>query len=68
LCTDRTALGGKKERQKKKRKNGTHGGSARRWENIKMDIKVAGCENVNWIYLIQDRDTRQTVVNTVRTS
>jgi 3-oxoacyl-ACP reductase-like protein len=27
-----------------------------RWEvNIKIDLKEIGCEDVNWIYLAQDR-------------
>jgi hypothetical protein len=33
------------------------GRPVRRWEdNIKMDIKEIGCENVDWIYLAEDRD------------
>jgi hypothetical protein len=33
--------------------------------NIKMDLKELGCEGVSWIYLLQDRDLWQAVVNTV---
>jgi hypothetical protein len=42
-------LVGKPER---KRPLGRH---RRRWEdNIKMDFKETGCENVDWIQLVQD--------------
>jgi hypothetical protein len=39
-------------------------GTARhRQDNIKMDVKEIGCEDVDWIILAQDGD--QTLVNTV---
>jgi len=38
----------------------------RRWKNnIKMDPKETGWEDLNWIVLPHDRDKRQTVVNAV---
>jgi hypothetical protein len=37
----------------------------RRWEdNIKMDIKVTGYEDVDWIYLIRDRHKWRSLLNT----
>jgi hypothetical protein len=37
-----------------------------RWEdNIRMDIRKMGWEDVNWIHLAQDRDQWQTVMNTL---
>jgi hypothetical protein len=37
-----------------------------RWEgNIKMDIREAGWEVVDWMQLVLDRDQWRTVVNTV---
>jgi hypothetical protein len=37
----------------------------RRWvDNIKMDIKEMGWEDVDWIHVIQDRAQWWTVVNT----
>jgi hypothetical protein len=36
----------------------------RRWEdNTKMDIQEVGCEDMDWIDLVQDRDRWRTVVN-----
>jgi hypothetical protein len=41
----------------KKSEGGSLGRPRCRWDdNIKMDLKEIGCENVNWIYLAQDRD------------
>jgi hypothetical protein len=41
-------------------------GHAVTWENnIKVDIKVIGCECMGRIYLDQDRDQWRAVVNTV---
>jgi hypothetical protein len=38
----------------------------RRWEdNIKMDIREVGWEDMNWIELAQDRDTWRALVNAV---
>jgi hypothetical protein len=37
-----------------------------RWkENIRMDLREIGYGNVDWIYLVQDRDQRWALVNTV---
>jgi len=30
-----------------------------------MDLKYTGCEGVDWIHLVQDRDQRWFLVNTV---
>jgi hypothetical protein len=38
----------------------------RRWEdNIKMDIMEIGFGDVDWIHLVQDRNTWRALVNTV---
>jgi len=38
----------------------------RRWEdNIKMDLQVVGCEDMDWIDLAQDRDRWWALVNAV---
>jgi hypothetical protein len=38
----------------------------RRWEdNAKMGLGKIGLECANWIHLVQDRDRRRAVVNTV---
>jgi hypothetical protein len=37
----------------------------RRWEDIKMDLREIGFEDVDWIHLAQDRDRRRALVNTV---
>jgi hypothetical protein len=38
----------------------------RRWEdNITMDLQKAGCEDMNWIELAQDRDRLRALVNAV---
>jgi hypothetical protein len=38
----------------------------RRWEdNIRVDVRETGCENVNWMYLAQDRGQWWADVNTV---
>jgi hypothetical protein len=37
-----------------------------RWEdNIKIDLQEVGCGGVDWIWLAQDRDRWQTLVNGV---
>jgi len=38
----------------------------RRWEcNIKMDLQEVGCGSMAWIELALDRDTWQTLVNSI---
>jgi hypothetical protein len=38
----------------------------RRWDdNTKMGLREIGCGNMDWIYLIQDRDQWMALVNTV---
>jgi hypothetical protein len=32
-------------------------------ENIKMDLRETGCEDVDWIHLAQNRDQWRVVVN-----
>jgi hypothetical protein len=34
-------------------------------DNIKMDLREIGLEGVDWIHLVQDRDWRKVLVNTV---
>jgi len=34
-------------------------------DNIKMDLRKRGLEDVDWIYLSEDRDQWRTLVNTV---
>jgi hypothetical protein len=44
----------------------TLGRPRRRWEdNIKMDLREIGFGDVDWIHLVQVRDTWRAVVNTV---
>jgi hypothetical protein len=38
----------------------------RRWvDNIKMDLRVIGCDGMDWIDLVQNRDKWRALVNTV---
>jgi hypothetical protein len=38
----------------------------RRWDdNIRMDLKDVGCEDVDWIHQIRDRNQWRVFVNTV---
>jgi hypothetical protein len=38
----------------------------RRWvDNIKMDLREIGCDGMDWIDLVQDRDQWRALVNTV---
>jgi hypothetical protein len=38
----------------------------REWvDNIKIDLRVIGCDGMDWIYLAQDRDQWRALVNTV---
>jgi hypothetical protein len=41
------------------------GRSRRRWEDILMDLREIGWENVNWIVLGQDRDQWRALMNTI---
>ena len=44
--------------------NGSLGRPRRRWEdNIKMDLREVGCEDVGWIDVAQDRDRWRAFVN-----
>jgi hypothetical protein len=37
-----------------------------RWEDdIRMDLREIGWEGVDWIHVVQDRDQRRAVVNTL---
>ena len=46
--------------------NGSLGRPRRRWEdNIKMDLREVGCEDVGWIDVAQDRDRWRALVNAV---
>jgi hypothetical protein len=38
----------------------------RRWvDNIKMDLREIGCDDMDWIYLAQDRDQWRALVNAI---
>jgi hypothetical protein len=42
------------------------GRPTRRWvDNIKMDLREIGCDGVDWIDMVQDRDQWRALVNTV---
>jgi hypothetical protein len=36
-----------------------------RWEDIIMNLREVGWENVDWVHLVQDRDPWWALVNTV---
>jgi hypothetical protein len=36
----------------------------KRWD-VKTDLKEIGCEGVDWIHLVQDRNQWQTLVNMI---
>jgi hypothetical protein len=38
----------------------------RRWDNIEMNLREAGMEDMDWIPLAQDRNWWRAAVNTVR--
>jgi hypothetical protein len=42
------------------------GRSRRRWmDNVKIDLRGIGWDDMDWIYLAQDRDQWRALVNTV---
>jgi hypothetical protein len=41
------------------------GRPGRRWEDIKMDLREIGFQDVDWIHWAQDRDRWRALVNTV---
>jgi hypothetical protein len=42
------------------------GRSRHRWENnIKLDLQEVGCGGMDWIELVQDRDSSRALVNAV---
>jgi hypothetical protein len=42
------------------------GGSKHRWEdNIKIDLKEIGWQDVDWIYLVQNRDLHRSFVDMI---
>ena len=45
---------------------GPMGRPGRRWEdNTRIDLQEVGCGDMNWIKLVQDRDTWRTFVSAV---
>jgi hypothetical protein len=50
----------------KPERKSTLGRPGRRWEdNIKMDLQEVGCGGIDWMELVQDKDTRQALANVV---
>jgi hypothetical protein len=42
------------------------GRPTQKWEDsIKMDLRVIGCDNMDWVDLVHDMDWRRALVNTV---
>ena len=40
-------------------------GVERREDNIKMDLQGVGCEGIDWVDLVRDRDRKWALVNAV---
>jgi hypothetical protein len=51
--------GGKARRRENTRK------TRRRWEDIKLDLREIGWDDMDWINLAQDRDQWRVLVNTI---
>jgi hypothetical protein len=65
-CGETRSTHGTDEKYKQNLNGRPLGRHRRRWEdNIRMDLREIGWEDVNWIHLAQDRDQWRAVVNTV---
>jgi hypothetical protein len=49
----------------KHERNRPLGRPRRRWEDIRMDLREIGWEDMDWMHLGQDKDQRRALVNTV---